>query len=172
MLLRGAINAHSKLRFYELWGYNNAIRNEQREDRRAEEKEMVIQELADVELSKLLALYDSVGWTNYTQRPGMLKKAYENSLLTLGAYDGGKLVGVIRTVGDGVSVVFIQDILVYPEYQRRGIGTRLLRGIMERFSDVYQMELMTDNTAKTISFYQSVGFVKADDVGCCAFMRI
>ena len=133
---------------------------------------MTIRELKTFDLDALLDLYNSVGWTNYTRAPEMLLKAYENSLLTLGAYDGGKLVGVIRTVGDGFSVVFIQDILVLPEYQHKGIGTRLLHEIMDRFPDVYQMELMTDNTPKTVSFYQSVGFVKADTLGCCAFMKM
>ena len=133
---------------------------------------MVIRELTTLELDVLLDLYNSVGWTNYTRAPEMLLKAYENSLLTLGAYDGSKLVGIIRTVGDGYSVVFIQDILVFPEYQRQGIGTQLLQEIMNRFPDVYQMELMTDNTAKTVSFYQALGFVKADDMGCCAFMKM
>lgn len=133
---------------------------------------MVIREMTTFELDKLLALYDSVGWTNYTRRPEMLLRAYENSLLTLGAYDGDRLVGVVRAVGDGFSVVFIQDILVSPKYQRRGIGTRLLREVMDRYPDVYQLELMTDNTPKTVSFYQSVGFVKADDMGCCAFIKM
>ena len=133
---------------------------------------MIIRELDTFDLDTILNLYSSVGWTNYTDKPEMLKKAYENSLLTLGAYDGDKLVGVIRTVGDGFSIVVVQDILVFPEYQRKGIGTQLLRETMERFSSVYQMELMTDNTPKTISFYQSAGFVKAEDMGCCAFMRM
>ena len=43
---------------------------------------------------------------------------------------------------------------------------------MDRYPDVYQMELMTDNTPKTVSFYRSLGFFKADDMGCCAFMRV
>ena len=133
---------------------------------------MTVRELTAIDLDVLLDLYNSVGWTNYTEKPEMLKKAYENSLLILGAYENDKLVGVIRVVGDGFSVVFIQDILVFPEYQRRGIGTRLLREVMERYSSVYQMELMMDNTPKTVSFYQSVGFVKADDMGCCAFMKM
>lgn len=133
---------------------------------------MTIRELTTFDLEVLLDLYNSVGWTNYTRAPEMLRKAYENSLLTLGAYDGDQLAGIIRTVGDGYSVVFIQDILVFPEYQRKGIGTQLLREIMGRFPDVYQMELMTDNTAKTVSFYRSAGFVRADDIGCCAFMKM
>ena len=133
---------------------------------------MIIRELTAFEPDMLLDLYNSVGWTNYTKAPEMLLKAYEHSLLTLGAYDGGTLAGIIRTVGDGFSVVFIQDLLVAPEYQRRGIGTRLLQEIVSRFPDVYQMELMTDNTAKTVSFYRSAGFVKADDMGCCAFIKM
>ena len=113
---------------------------------------MKICELRTFNFDTILDLYASVGWTNYTDKPEMLKKAYENSLLTLGAFDGDKLVGVIRAVGDGFSVVFVQDILVFPEYQRKGIGTKLLREVMERFSDVYQLELMTDNAPETIAF--------------------
>lgn len=133
---------------------------------------MEIREIAVFDFDTILNLYSGVGWTNYTDKPGMLKKAYENSLLALGAYDGDKLIGVIRIVGDGVSVVFVQDILVFPEYQHKGIGTLLLREAMNRFSEVYQMELITDNTPKTISFYQSLGFVNAGDMGCCAFMKM
>ena len=133
---------------------------------------MKICELTEFDLDTILDLYASVGWKNYTDKPEMLRKAYENSLFTLGAYDDDKLVGVIRTVGDGFSVVVIQDILVFPECQRKGIGTQLLREVMERFSSVYQMELMTDNTPKTISFYKSAGFVRADDMGCCAFIKM
>ena len=51
------------------------------------------------------ALYRSVGWTSYLRRPGLLKEAYARSLLTLAAHDGTQLVGVIRAVGDGVSIV-------------------------------------------------------------------
>lgn len=133
---------------------------------------MRICELTVFDMDEILALYSSVGWTNYTKDPEMVKKAYENSLLILGAYDGDRLVGLIRTVGDGHSVVFIQDILVSPEYQRKGIGTKLMRAVLEQFSSVYQIELMTDDTDKTVSFYRSMGFVRADEMGCCAFMRM
>ena len=36
--------------------------------------------------------------------------------------------------------------------------------------DGHQMVLMTDNTPKTVAFYKSLGFVKADELGCCAFV--
>lgn len=133
---------------------------------------MEIKEYINFNKQEIMELYTAVGWTNYTERPQMLEQAYKKSLLKIGAYDEEKLVGIIRVVGDGESIVFVQDILVLPEYQRKGIGAQLLRAVMERFSSVYQLELMTDNTEKTNAFYKSLGFVRADEIGCCAFMKL
>ena len=63
---------------------------------------------------ELLDLYRQVGWTAYTDRLDTLERAWRNSLLTLGAYAGDKLVGAVRAVGDGESVVFVQALLVHP----------------------------------------------------------
>lgn len=132
---------------------------------------MEVKEYSLYHRDEILDLYESVGWTNYTARPEMLKVAYENSLLTLAAYEDKALVGIVRTVGDGASIVFIQDLLVRPEFQRKGIGTALMRAVLERYPAVYQMELMTDDTEKTAAFYQSMGFQRAESLGCRAFLR-
>lgn len=121
---------------------------------------------------EILHLYDSVGWTNYTSNPSMLANAYQHSLKVLGAYDKDKLIGIIRAVGDGYSMVYIQDIIVLPEYQRKGIGTLLLQQILLEYKNVYQKVLMTDNTEKTIQFYKSVGFMMDTDIDCRAFLKI
>ena len=42
---------------------------------------------------KVLSLYESVGWTNYTWRPEMLRQAYAHSLFALAAYEGEALIG-------------------------------------------------------------------------------
>ena len=44
-----------------------------------------------------------------------------------------------------------------------------MRAVLERCEDVYQIELMTDNT---ILFYQSLGLKKVDKIGCCAFLKM
>lgn len=118
---------------------------------------------------EILNLYKSVGWINYTNNPKMLENAYENSLRILGAYEDEKLIGIIRVVGDGHSVVFIQDLLVYPEYQRQGVGTALLKQILLDYKHVYQKHLLTENTEKTIQFYKSLGFTMDTDMECRAF---
>ena len=60
-------------------------------------------------MTDLLALYSSVGWTNYTNNPTMLEKAVKASLWQLAVYDEKELVAYIRLVGDGHSVLLVQD---------------------------------------------------------------
>ena len=131
--------------------------------------EFLIKEYKNYDETEILNLYKSVGWINYTNNPNMLKSAYSNSLKILGAYENEKLLGIIRVVGDGHSVVFIQDILVYPEYQRQGIGTALLQQILMEYKHVYQKHLLTENTEKTIQFYKSLGFTMDTGMECRAF---
>lgn len=130
---------------------------------------MEIREYTEYNEEEIVNLYSSVGWINYTNNLEMLKGAYENSLKIIGAYEGEKLLGIIRIVGDGHSVIFIQDLLVYPEYQRRGIGSALLEHILKEYKHVYQKHLLTENSEKTIQFYKSLGFLMDKDIGCTAF---
>ncbi len=132
---------------------------------------MEIREYTAYDEAELLALYADAGWTNYTGRPEMLRAAYQNSLCVLAAYEGGRLAGVVRAVGDGASIVYVQDLLVLTEFQRRGIGTRLMQALRERFGGVYQLVLLTDDTEKTATFYRSLGLTAAEEFGCRAFLR-
>ena len=120
---------------------------------------------------EILPLYASVGWTAYTDAPDALRRGFAGSLLTLAAYEGKTLAGLVRAVGDGATVVLVQDLLVFPQYQRRGIGTALMRAVMERFADVRQLQLMTDDTEKTLAFYRSLGLRELSDFGGRGVMR-
>ena len=124
-----------------------------------------------ISFEEIFPLYEAVGWTNYTTNPTMLKNALEHSLFLISARDeNGKLIGFLRAVGDGYSIVYIQDIIVLPEYHRQGIGTQLLRQTMEHFKEVYQIILTTDSELKTIAFYEANGFTALSKYGCTSFM--
>ena len=122
--------------------------------------------------AEILALYRSVGWSAYYSQPERLWEAFERSLCVFGAWEDGALVGLIRVVGDGETVVFIQDILVNPAYQRRGIGTRLVAAVLERYRHVRQMHLMTDDLPETVGFYKAVGFTPVEKAHFRAFTRL
>lgn len=121
--------------------------------------------------AEILALYAGAGWTNYTDRPDMLRAAYESSLCVLAAYEDGRLAGVLRAVGDGASIVYVQDLLVRKEFQRRGIGTALMRALQKRFRGVCQLVLLTDETPENAAFYRSLGLAPAGECGCRAFLK-
>ena len=87
------------------------------------------------------------------------------------ADENDELLGIIRVVGDGFTIIFIQDILVYPKKQRHGVGTALFKAVLNRYSNVRQIELATDNTLKNVSFYKSLGFSEYSEKGCCGFMK-
>lgn len=122
--------------------------------------------------AEILDLYASVGWTAYTDDPAALRNGFANSLLTLVAYEEATLLGLIRVVGDGHTVVFVQDILVRPQFQRRGIGSALLQAVLNQYANVRQIELLTDDTPKTTAFYRSMGFKELTEIGCRGFMKI
>ena len=120
---------------------------------------------------EILRLYKAVGWTAYTENPSVLQKGFGNSLLTLAAYEGDELTGLLRAVGDGATIVFIQDLLVLPDRQRQGIGTALMKAVLDRFPRVRQVELTADETPEAAAFYRSLGFSEMSELGCCGFMK-
>lgn len=133
---------------------------------------MEIREYTAYDENEILRLYAAVGWTAYTRDPEALKQGYQNSLLTLAAYENGEMLGVIRAVGDGATVVFVQDLLVFPAQQRRGVGSALLQALLARFPAVRQIELCTDDTPETLAFYRSQGFRDFSELGCHGFMKL
>ena len=132
---------------------------------------MEIREYTEYREEEILRLYTEVGWTAYTKDMSALEQGYKHSLPVLSAYENEELLGIVRAVGDGHTIVFVQDILVFPEKQRQGVGTALLKAVLDRYPDVRQIELVTDNTPKTVAFYKSLGFSELSEIGCCGFVR-
>ena len=105
--------------------------------------------------AELAVLYRSVGWKDYAQN----------------AWDRSVLAGWIRAVGDGETILYIQDLLVRPDRQRRGIGRELVQRICADFPQVRQKVLLTDNTPRTAAFYRSLGFFPCGEGGMLSFVR-
>lgn len=75
-------------------------------------------------------------------------------------------MGLARLVGDGLTIVYVQDTLINPADQRRGIGRELLRRLLEPYADVRQKVLITDDEDAQRAFYESMGFVDTRDLPC------
>ena len=103
-------------------------------------------------------LYEAVGWQAYLQEFERLMAGIENSTLVLTARRGEELVGFLRAVGDEYTSLYIQDILVLPTYQGRGIGGELLTRCLEHFPDVRQKIVLADRSPRLKKFYREHGF--------------
>ena len=128
-----------------------------------------INEIPDIK--ELEALYNDAGWTTYTKDLDVLLKAFYCSLSIITAWKNNELVGVLRAVGDGMTIVYIQDIIVKKTYQRQGIGKALINEIMNEYKKVRQKVLLTDNQPNTIAFYESLNFSDAQSYGTVAFVK-
>lgn len=111
---------------------------------------------------QVLNLYTDANWMAYTKDPEQLMQAIENSLDVVTAWDGDTLVGLIRTIGDGQTILYIQDILVLKTYKRQGIGKQLLQQVLGKYPHIRQKVLLTDDTEETRGFYEAMGFTSCD----------
>jgi len=124
------------------------------------------------ERSDILNLYSDAGWHTYTSKPDVLMSGFNKSLAVYAAWTGNELAGLARLVGDGKTIVYIQDILVLRKYRRMGIGYGLLNRITSDFTKVRQIVLLADNNHETHDFYTSAGYTPVDAAGCRAYMMI
>lgn len=82
-----------------------------------------------LDVDTYLMLRDKVGWVRLSQ--GQAEQAVNNCLYSLCAYIDGVPAGMGRIVGDGAVISYVQDLVVIPEAQGLGVGSRLLSGLKE-----------------------------------------
>ena len=123
-------------------------------------------------LEDVKEIYRSVYWQTYLQDDEKLKRAFDNSLNLLGAFDGEVLVGFARCVGDGEHIVLVQDLAVRPEYQKRRIGTTLFQMVWDKYKDVRMFQVVTDLEDEVDNhFYQSFGMKKLEEGHMVSYFR-
>jgi len=71
----------------------------------------------------------------------------------------GKVLGVVRGNYDG-SRAIIHQLSVHPQYQRRGIGTALVKEIVKRFQERGAPTVSATALDESLGFWQKVGFKK------------
>ena len=77
-------------------------------------------------VDQLQRLFLSVNWES-GKYPEKLVRAMHNSTRVISAWDGDKLVGLVRALDDGETVAFLHYLLVDPAYQGLHIGDNLMK---------------------------------------------
>ena len=74
----------------------------------------------------IVDLYKAAPLNRPIDDPDRIRKMYENSNLVLTAWDGERLAGILRGWHDGAFDGYICDLAVHPDYQKQGVGAKLL----------------------------------------------
>lgn len=115
----------------------------------------------DFTAAELERLFLSVQWESggYPER---LVRAMQNSTHVVSAWDGDKLVGLVRALDDGETVAFLHYLLVDPVYQGLHIGDGLMKRMMSCLDGLLYVKIMPSDP-KTIPFYERYGFRQYDN---------
>lgn len=102
------------------------------------------------------SLFCSVKWVsgNY---PNRLLQALNNSSVVFTAWDGERLVGLLRGLDDGCMTAYLHYMLVHPDYQSMGIATRLIDMAKQRYADYLYINVMPEES-NNAPFYERHGF--------------
>ena len=110
-------------------------------------------------------LYDAVGWGAYDEK--IAQKALDNTFYSVSVYNDNKIVGYGRMIGDAICFLYIQDIMVKPEYQGNKIGTMIMNKLLEKIAEIKKenpnLRVYLGASKHREKFYEKFGFVKRID---------
>lgn len=101
--------------------------------------------------------------TGFMERPlEQVEKALANGLFNVSAIYHGQVVGMGRLVGDGAMYWYLQEIIVLPEYQGKGIGKRIVNRLLEHIKSTAipgtKIEVGLTSVKGKEPFYEKMGF--------------
>jgi len=89
--------------------------------------------------------------------PERLRKAFEASQAVIFMFDSEKLIGLARALCDGQYQAAIYDVVLLPEYQRKGIGKEMIKRLREQLP---VGNIILYAVPGRESFYARLGFKK------------
>ena len=110
----------------------------------------------DFDEKQIEELFLSVSWSS-GKFPNKLKMALHNSSKVISAWDGEKLIGLIRGLDDGIWQATIDCLLVNPGHQGIGIASTLLKRLLDDYKEFCYVDVVPDEK-KNVEFYLKHGF--------------
>lgn len=130
---------------------------------------MIIIKENEIKLDTYLELRASVNWKLLNREQARL--AIDNAMYTVCAYEDDKAVGMGRLVGDGAVVMYIQDLVVHPDYQKKGVGNQIIEMLINYVKKITpkdnEIMLCLMSAKGREGFYERHGFISrpTDNLG-------
>jgi predicted N-acetyltransferase YhbS len=113
------------------------------------------------ETDQIIDLYISSGINRPTNDKERISKMYTNSNLVVTAWDKDKLVGISRSLTDFCYSCYLSDLAVRKEYQKEGIGKKLIELTKEKIG--VQTMLLLLSAPSAMEYYPKIGFLKVEN---------
>ena len=97
----------------------------------------------------------SVGWDAALD---LYRSSLGRSFAWAGCFAQGQLIGYADVVSDGVADAYVRDLVVHPDHQREGVGSRLLSLLVETVRDAGIRMVSTVFEPDLAAFYRRAGF--------------
>lgn len=123
----------------------------------------------DIDKVQLEKLYNDAQWSAYTNDMEQLHQALLQSFDVVTAWHEDQLVGLVRTISDGLTILYIQDTLVLNAFQNKGIASELMQILLKKHDSLRQKVLLTEDAPDVRHFYEKNGFHSCDQGGEVAF---
>jgi GNAT superfamily N-acetyltransferase len=109
---------------------------------------------------EIVNLYHAGGWWKDDYNPDDLANLIRGSFAFAVAVDSktGQAAGMGRIISDGVSDAYIQDLVVLPQYRKRGIGRKIVEALVNKCRDAGISWIGLIAEPGTENFYLPVGF--------------
>lgn len=110
-------------------------------------------------------LFAAVGWPDPgVERLAVIERVWNEAPCTVLAFDNELLVGVSRVMWDGGEIATIINVIVHPDYQGQGIGTRMVQLLLKEIEKLNVSYVTLNAVEGTERFYSRLGFVSRQNV--------
>ena len=109
----------------------------------------------------VVGLYRDAGLPRPVDDEERIAKMLENSNLVISAWHDGELIGVSRTITDWVWCSYLADLAVRTDFQKAGIGRKLVELTRENVTEQSMVLLLSVPDA--MDYYPKIGMEKLDN---------
>ena len=114
-----------------------------------------------VRIADVIELYRSAGLPRPIDDAVRMDRIFAGSNLIISAWEDGRLAGIARSICDGAWSCYLADLAVHPDYQRSGVGRRLVELTREAAGDSSMVLLLSVPDA--MEYYPKIGMSKVEN---------
>ena len=110
-----------------------------------------------VDVKEICDLRQAVGWNRMEKELAdpRLKSYYH---IAVYEEENQNLIGFVDSISNGVTDAYIQDLMIHPDFQGKGLGSELMNKMIDylKKAGIYMISVLYDESLK--DFYARFGF--------------